>query len=410
MALTDTACKNAKPKQKVYKLGDSEGLFLLIKPNGKKHWRLKYYFLKKERLMALGAYPHVKLQQARQKKDDARVLLEQGIDPMMDKRKREQLAHIDSKDTFEAVANEWYENRKSRWSANYAKGVQQRLEKDLYPQLGLYPINQIEPPMILSAIRLIEKRNARELAKRQLQKCGEIFQYAMATGRVKHDPTYGLSKALEPVIKSHYNSIPIEELPEFLKILERNDARLYPTTRNGIKLLMHTFVRTSELINAEWDEIDFNNALWSIPAHRMKMKRPHKVPLSRQVVEILKAQKELTGHWPHVFPSPVKPKQPMSNNAILNALKGLGYRGRMTGHGFRSLAMSTIKEKLNYRHEVVDRQLAHVQKSKIDQAYDRADYMDDRAKMMQEWSDYIDTLTMNGEVIEVSFKEVVNNE
>lgn len=404
MPLTDTKCKTAKPKgKKVYKLGDSEGLFLLIKPNGKKHWRLKYYFQKKERLMALGAYPHVSLAEARKKKDGARALLVEGIDPMMDKKKREQLANTNSQDTFEAVANEWYENRKSRWSDNYSKGVRQRLEKDLYPQLGVYPISQIEAPMILSTVRLIEKRNARELAKRQLQKCGEIFQYAIATGRIKRDPTYGLSKALEPVKKTHYPAISVEELPEFLSIFERNDARLYPTTRHAMSLLMHTFVRTSELINAEWKEFDFENALWSIPAERMKMKRPHKVPLSKQVLEILKNQKDIAGHWEHVFPSPVKPKQPMSNNTILGALKGMGYKGRMTGHGFRSLAMSTIKEKLNYRHEVVDRQLAHVQKSQIDQAYDRADYIEDRTKMMQDWSDYIDALAGNGEVIEGKF-------
>ncbi len=407
MPLTDTACKNAKPKEKVYKLGDSEGLFLLIKPNGAKHWRLKYYFHKKEKLMALGAYPHVSLAKARQKKDDARSLLVEGIDPLIEKKKREQLAHTDSQDTFEAVAREWYKNRESRWSEKYAKNVIGRLEADVFPQLGIYPISQIEAPMILACVRLIEKRNARELAKRQLQKCGEIFQYAIATGRIKRDPTYGLSKALEPAIKNHYNAISIEELPEFLSILERNDARLYPTTRHAIHLLMHTFVRTSELINAEWNEIDFDNALWSIPAERMKMKRPHKVPLSHQVIEILKAQKELTGHWPHVFPSPVKPKQPMSNNTILSALKGMGYRGRMTGHGFRSLAMSAIKEKLNYRHEVVDRQLAHVQKSQVDQAYDRADYMDDRTKMMQDWSSYLDALAGNGKVIEGKFEAKV---
>lgn len=403
MPLTDTACKNAKNKEKVYKLGDSEGLFLLIKPNGKKHWRLKYYFQKKERLMALGAYPHISLAQARKKKDDARALLVEGIDPLIDKKKREQLAHMDSRDTFEVVAREWFDNRKTRWSEKYAKNVISRLEVDVFPQLGIYPISQIEPQMILACIRLIEKRNARELAKRQLQKCGEIFQYAISTSRIKTDPTYKLSKALEPVIKNHYKAISIEELPEFLSVFEKNDARLYPTTRHAMALLMHTFVRTSELINAEWSEIDFDNALWNIPAHRMKMKRPHKVPLSQQAIKILKAQKELTGHWPHVFPSPVKPAQSMSNNTILSALKGMGYRGRMTGHGFRSLAMSAIKEKLGYRHEVVDRQLAHVQKSQIDQAYDRADYMDDRTKMMQEWSDYIYALAGNGEVIEGKF-------
>ncbi len=297
MALTDTACKNAKPKEKVYKLGDSGGLFLLIKPSGAKHWRLKYYLHKKERLLALGAYPQISLADARKKRDEARALLEQGIDPVMEKKKKAQLAHTSANDTFEAVAREWYDNRKSRWSERYAIGVRNRLEADIFPQLGVYPISEIEPPMILAAVRLIEKRNARELAKRQLQKCGEIFQYAIATGRIKHDPTYGLSKALEPYKKHHYNAITADELPEFLEILERNDARLYPTTRNAMKLLMLTFVRTSELINAQWKEFDLDKAVWNIPAERMKMKRPHIVPLSRQVLEILKAQKEITAHW-----------------------------------------------------------------------------------------------------------------
>ena len=404
MPLTDTACKNAKPKDKVYKLGDTGGLYLLIKPNGKKHWRLKYYLHKKERLLALGAYPQITMAMARKKRDEARALLEEGIDPLLDKKKKAQLAVIQSNDTFEAVAREWYDNRKERWSEKYALNVIKRLEADIFPKLGMFPIKDINPPMILATIKLIEKRNAREIAKRQLQKCGEIFQYAFALGHIENDPTYGLAKQLQPVIKNHYKAITIEELPEFLKIFERNDARLFPTTRNAMILLMLTFVRTSELINAEWSEFDFNKKLWRIPAHRMKMKREHEVPLSRQAIDVLMAQKEITGHWKHVFPSPVRPRQPISNNTILTALKAMGYRGRMTGHGFRSLAMSTIKEKLNYRHEVVDRQLAHVQKSQIDQAYDRAGYLEERTKMMQDWSDYIDSVSSDGQVIEGRFR------
>lgn len=396
MALTNTACLNAKPKDKVYKLYDGNGLFLLVKPNNKKHWRLKYYHHKKERLLALGAYPLVSLADARKKTQEARVLLEQGIDPVIHKRKLVQNEISNAEDTFEFVANEWFENRKSRWTERYAQGVMNRLTNDIFPQIGRYPIDQIEPPMVLAAVRLIEKRNAKELARRQLQKCGEIFQYAIATGRIKYDPTYKLSKALEPVKKSHYKAISSDELPEFLEVLEKNHARLFPTTRNAMTLMMLTFVRTSELINAEWKEIDLDNGLWSIPAERMKMKRPHKVPLSNQAVEILKDQKNYTANWDHVFPSPVRPKQSMSNNTILGALKRMGYKGRMTGHGFRSLAMSTIKEKLHYRHEVIDRQLGHVQKNKIDRAYDRADYIDDRTVMMQDWADYIDSARNHG--------------
>lgn len=404
MKLTDTKCKNAKPARKTVKLSDSKGLYLEVTPSGSKYWRLKYRINGKEKRLSIGVYPSVTLKEAREATDDAKKLISVGIDPSLDKQKKKALSKTSSENTFEAVAREWYNNRKSRWTAHYAKGIMNRLEKDIFPHLGAYPIAEIEAPLVLLVIRKIENRNARELAKRQLQKCGEIFQYAIATGKAERDPTYGLTKALQPAQKTHYNAITFNELPEFLDVLERNDARLYQTTRNAMKLLMLTFVRTSELINAKWDEIDFDKAVWNIPAERMKMKRVHTVPLSKQALDILVSQKEVTSHWPHVFPSVVKPKQSMSNNTILSALKGMGYQGRMTGHGFRALAMSSIKEQLNYRHEVIDRQLAHAQKNKIDAAYDRAEFLDERTKMMQEWADLIDSLSSVNTVIHARFK------
>ena len=243
---------------------------------------------------------------------------------------------------------------------------------------------------MLEVIRKIEKRGALELAKRQLQKCGEIFRYAISTGRAIRDPSSDIKEALKPIKKTHFSSIEVEELPEFVADLKSNKGRLYPTTQNALWLVMLTFVRTSELINARWDEIDFKRKRWVIPAERMKMDKEHIVPLAEQAIEILKAQKEFNGQWDHVFPSPNKPKQPISNNAILGALKRMGYLGRMTGHGFRSLAMGAIKQELGYRHEVVDRQLAHTPKNKIDKAYDRAAFLEERTKMMQDWADYLD--------------------
>jgi len=393
MKLKDIQCKQAKPREKQYKLADGGGLYLLVKPNGNKHWRLKYRIHKKEKLLAIGPYPLITLLDARQARDDAKRLLFNGEDPVLHKKKAKQMIVRDAKNTFQAVALEWYDINKPKWSERYADGVLTRLETYIFPEIGSFPITEIEPPLLLQTIRKIENRPAIEIAKRQLQKCGEIFRYAIACGKCVRDPSADIKGALRPQKKGHYAALDVKELPEFLKVLERNEARLYRNTMNAIKLLMLTFVRTSELINATWDEIDFERKEWVIPAERMKMDKEHVVPLSRQVIEILKDQKEIAGDWPLVFPSSVRPRQSISNNTVLGAIKRMGYQGRMTGHGFRALAMSTIKQELGYRHEVVDRQLAHSPRNKIDAAYDRAQFLDDRKKMMQEWADYIDELS-----------------
>jgi integrase len=246
----------------------------------------------------------------------------------------------------------------------------------------------------LPVLRAIEKRGAHEMARRALQYCGQIFRYAIVTGRGERDIAADLKGALKPFKRGHYAAMEIQELPDFLRTLHRNEARLFPQTMIAIQLLMLTFVRTSELIKATWDEFDFEEKMWVIPEHRMKMKRPHMVPLSDQTIELLRQLKELNPpNRIHIFPSRNNPRNHMSNNTILFALGRMGYRGTHTGHGFRALAMSTIKEKLKYRHEVVDRQLAHAPKSQIDRAYDRAKYMDERIIMMQEWADYLDSIS-----------------
>jgi integrase len=396
MKLTEITCKNAKhdnPKSKApKKLSDGQGLSLWVMPNGSKYWKFAYRYGGKQKTLSIGVYPDISLKQARAKRVEAKDLLNGNQDPSLEKKKQKIMQVQDSENTFQTVALEWYDNRKDIWKPRYAAEVIKRLEEDIFPEIGDYPIKDIEPLLLLQTIRKIEKRGALDLAKRQLQKCGEIFRYAIATGRGVRDPSQDIKEALKPVKKTHFAALDPEELPELLKDINTNKARLYPTTINAMKLMLLTFVRTKELIEGTWDEIDFERKLWTIPAERMKMGKEHIVPLADQTIAILKEQKEIARHWPHLFPSPNKPRQSISNNTILVALKRMGYQGRMTGHGFRALAMSTIKQELHYRHEVVDRQLAHVPKSKIDRAYDRAMFLEERKKMMQDWADYIDRI------------------
>lgn len=397
MKLSDKACKNAKPKEKPYKLFDGGGLFLEVMPNGSKLWRLKYRYLSKEKRISLGAYPIVSLADARDARGKAKKQLAQEVNPSEAKRNRKQDAIRNAENTFKAVALEWHENQLARWTETHARNVMRRFDVDIFPYIGSRPIADIDPPELLEVLRRIEARGALDVTARVKQITGQVFRYGIATGRCHRDPSADLKGALKVNKTTSFACLDIKEMPEFLAKLEKNDARLFPATRRAIKLLMLTFVRTSELINATWDEFDLDNAVWEIPAWRMKMRNAHIVPLSKQAVELLQEQKKENEHlnteW--VFPSPVRPKNSISNNTILFAIGRMGYKGRMTGHGFRALAMSNIKEKLGYRHEVVDRQLAHVHRNKIDRAYDRAQFLDDRTEMMQKWSNYIDKLHSN---------------
>lgn len=394
MKLSELACKNAKhknPNSKApMKLSDGEGLSLWVMPNGAKYWRFAYRFGRKQKSLAIGVYPETSLKEARMARFKAREDVDEGKDPNLEKKKKKVMVELGNANTFKTIAYEWYENRKHMWQAKYAVDIITRLEADIFPEIGDYPIKDIEPPLLLHSIRKIEKRGATDLAKRQLQKCGEVFRYAIATGMATRDPSRDITGALKPHKQLHFAALDPSELPELLRDINSNKARLFPTTINAMKLMMLTFVRTTELLHGTWKEIDFEKKMWTIPAERMKTNKVHLVPLSDQAIKILKEQKNIAGKWPWIFPSPVRPRQAISNNAILVALKRMGYQGRMTGHGFRALAMSSIKQELGWRHEVVDRQLAHQPKNKIDRAYDRALFLDDRKKMMQEWTDYID--------------------
>jgi integrase len=405
MPLNQLKCQKAKPAAKPFKLADGNGLYLEVMPGGSKLWRLKYRFLGKENRLSMGAFPEVSLLEARDKRDQARKLLQAGIDPSMARKRERQQAILSAALTFELVAREWHENQSQIWTAQYSGSVMRRLELDVFPYIGRLPMADLNAPTLLAVLRRVEARGAHEIAHRLLQTCGQICRYAIVTGRAERNPAADLRGALRAAPHGHYAALQAKELPEFVRTLEQNDARLFLHTRLAIKLLMLTFVRTGELIGATWDEIDLEARQWVIPAARMKIRKAHIIPLSLQAVAILRQLKEHGMAQGYVFPSQINSRKHMSNNTILKALERLGYKGRMTGHGFRALAMSTIKEKLGYRHEVVDRQLAHAPRSKVDAAYDRAEFLDDRRRMMQEWANYIDAQMGAGIIIPLKAKE-----
>lgn len=390
--LSDALCKNSKPKEKPYKLADARGLFLLVMPTGSKLWRYKYRYFKKEKVLSLGAYPEVTLKEAREKHFKAHKMVSEGGDPSAEKRDFRQKQSENAANTFELAAREWMKHNETIWSANHANTVLRRMEQDVFPLLGHLPIRDISPKQLLNVIRKIEERSAFEMARRALQMSGQVFRFAIINDRADRDPSQDLKGALRPYKKTHYAAMDFRELPNFLEKFDRNEARVFPTTRYAIELLMLTFVRTGELIKAQWNEFDLERAIWVVPACRMKMRKDHIVPLSSQAVEILKSLKSLHANRTYVFPSQRNPRSHMSNNAILVALDRMGYRGQHTGHGFRALAMTAIKERLGYRHEVIDRQLAHSQRNQVVAAYDRAEFLDERKVMMQQWADLIDSL------------------
>jgi len=407
MPLTAKACDNAKPTAKPYKLADGGGLYLEIMPNGAKYWRCKYRFMGKEKRLAFGVYPEVGLGAARDKRETARKLLADGTDPAFAKKEQKRQNKLVAATTFEAVATEWAKHQADRWSDRHHDLIISRLKADIFPEIGHLPIAQIRPLDILLAIKKVEDRAAHEVARRLLQTCNQVFRYAIVHEKAERNPAADLKGALKPYKKTHYAALDIKKLPVFMSQLEHNEARLYPHTRLAMKMMVLTFVRTGELIGARWDEINWAEKQWEIPATRMKMKQPHIVPLSRQVLAILKELHDISTNAVYIFPSQIRSNKHMSNNTLLKALERMGYKGEATGHGFRALAMSTIKEKLGYRHEVVDRQLAHAQRNQVDAAYDRAQFLDERRKMMQKWADYIDSIANGGQVIAMRCKTKV---
>jgi integrase len=393
MVLKDIHVRNAKPKAKIYRLFDGGGLYLEISPGGGKYWRYKYRFAGKEKRLAFGTYPDLSLSEAREVHAQARKALAKGEDPSAVKREAARQIKLKSTNTFEAIAREWHQNNLAKWTPTHGAKVLRRLEVDIFQSLGSRPIAEIPSSEMLEAIRKIEKRGAYDIAHRVLQSCGQIFAYAIITDRAKSNPTTALRGALKPVQKNHRAYLKANDLPEFLSKLENYDGDLQ--TQLAVRLLLLTFVRTGELRGAKWEEINFDASEWRIPAERMKMRDPHIVPLSTQAIFVLRKMQSRTSNNEYVFPNQQKPTGFMSENTILYALYRMGYHSRATGHGFRATA-STILNEHGFHSDVIERQLAHVERNKVRAAYNHAEYLPERRKMMQWWGDHLYGLVLKG--------------
>jgi integrase len=385
MALTDTVIRKAKTKDAAYRLSDGGGLYLWISPTGGKLWRWKYRFDGREKLMSFGSYPDVSLSLARDRHSEARKLRASGIDPMA-QRKAEKAA-VES--SFQSIAARWMGHWQHGKSPRHVDYVKRRMESDILPSLGARPIAEIEAPELVAMTKAIEQRGARDIAKRALETTGQVFRYAIAHGYAKRNPASEIRPRdiLQATRKVNYARIEAKELPGLLRSIE-----VYPgthVTRLALKLMALTFVRTSELIGAKWSEFDLEAARWDIPAERMKMRTPHIVPLTRQALDVLETLRTLTGKGQLLFPGDRNAKKPMSNNTLLKALERMGYKGRMTGHGFRGLA-STILHEQACPHEHIELQLAHAPRNAVSAAYNHALYLEPRAKMMQDWADFLE--------------------
>jgi integrase len=373
-------------------------LHLLVTQAGGKLWRWTYRFDGAEKLMALGRYPEVALADARERRDAARKRIANGIDPMAERIAEKTAVKEATEHTFEKIAELWLEHWKGNKSARHSATTQNRLKVNVYPILGARPIADVEPMELVQLAKGIESRGASDMAKRILQIVGMIFRYAVAHGYSKRNPAAEIrpSDILKPTRKINMARIDAKELPALLRAIEVYEGR--QLTRLAIKLMALTFVRTSELICARWEEFDFEARRWSIPASRMKMQTPHIVPLACQAVEVLELLRTLSGTQELVFPGEQNRSKPMSNMTILKALERMGYKGRMTGHGFRGLA-STILHEQGYNHDHIELQLAHAPRNAVSAAYNHALYLEPRAKMMQDWADFLERTQRGGKVL-----------
>jgi integrase len=398
MALTDTEIRRSKPAARPYKLSDGGGLHLLITQSGGKLWRWKYRFDGAEKLMALGRYPEVALADARERRDAARKRLANGSDPMAERMAQKTAIKVATEHTFEKIATLWLEHWGGNKSARHSATTENRLKVNVYPVLGDRSIADVEPMELVQLAKGIEARGASDMAKRILQIVGMVFRYAVAHGFSKRNPAAEIrpSDILKPTRKTNMARIDARELPALLRSIEVYEGR--QLTRLAIKLMALTFVRTSELIGARWEEFDSDARRWSIPETRMKMKTPHIVPLSIQAVEVLELLRTISGNGELIFPGEQDSTKPMSNMTILKALERMGYKGRMTGHGFRGLA-STILHEQGYNHEHIELQLAHAPRNAVSAAYNHALYLEPRAKMMQDWADFLERTQRGGKVL-----------
>jgi integrase len=386
MPLNDMQIRRAKPEDKPYTLGDGQGLSLLIEPNGSKSWRFRYRYACKPKMISLGIYPTITLADARSRRDEARKQVAEGLNPSEIRKEQKLALQTESENAFEKIARAWHQLKSTKWSAGYASDIMEAFKKDIFPYVGARPVGEIKPLELLNMLPKIEKRGALEKMRKVRQRCSEVFRYAIATGRAEYNPAADLSSALEVHQSNHFPFLKADEIPEFLRALESYTGS--KLVQIATKLLMITGVRTIELRAALWPEFDLDNAIWEIPAERMKMRRPHLVPLSTQAVDLLIELKIMTGNYRYVFPGRDDPNKPMSEASINPVIKRIGYAGKLSGHGFRPM-ISTILHENGFNSEWIAIQLAHVDKNAIRGIYNHAVYFEKRKKMVTFYSDYI---------------------
>ena len=391
MPLTDTALRSLKPQSKAVKLFDGGGLFLHVTPSGGKWWRLKYRFDGKEKLLALGIYPDVGLKEARKRREEAREQIAKGIDPGAVKKAVKEAVRAEAHNGYEVIAREWHAKFSEVWTDSTRIKVLTRQANHIFPRIGGKAINQVTAPELLAVLRHVEANISPGTAHRTLQDCSRIFRYAIATGRAERDPAADLRGALAPVKGSNFASITTaKDVPALLRSIDAYDG--YIPVQYALRMAPLVFVRPGELRQAEWAEFDIDAAEWRIPAAKMKMRQVHIVPLSRQVLEILQELHPYTGHGQYLFPSVRTAQRPISDVTLLAALRRMGFtKDEMTVHGFRSLASTLLNER-GYNRDWIERQLAHGERNSIRAAYNYAEYLPERRRMMQEWADYLDEL------------------
>lgn len=388
--LTIKAIDSAKPKDKPYKLPDFESLYLYITPSGTKSWRYDYQFNGKRKTLTIGKYPYISLSEARNEKELARQLLAHGKDPSFERKKSALLANVESDNTFKSIASEWHSSKKSTWSKKYANEIISIFERDIYPFIGNEPINKIKPLEMLTVLKAIENRGALEIAKKARMRCGEVFRYAIITGRAEVNPTAELSSAMAKTQSKNFPFLATDaEMSEFLKSLKGYSGNIL--TRYATMLLIYTVPRTIELLTLKWSNINFEQKLATIDEEVVKKDRVHLIPLATQAIEILKFLQPITGHGEFVFPNRNHPSKPMSNGAILHVIRRLGFANRASGHGFRHQFSSVLNEH-GFNRDWIEKQLNHEEGS-VRGIYNHAQYLEGRREMMQWYADYIDGLT-----------------
>lgn len=397
MPLTNTTIRNAKPAEKPIRLYDEKGLYMEIAPSGGRWWRFKYRFDGKEKRLSLGVYPDISLKAARERRDEARQLVANGIDPSARRKAQEMARQNNAANSFMALALEWHKIRSAKWAPSHGKKILRRLELDIFPWLGSKPISEITAPDLLAVLRRIEEKGAIETAHRALQSCGQIFRYAVATGRAERDPSGDLRGALTSIRPIHFPAITEPKaVGELLRAIDAYQGT--PVVSAALKLAPMVFVRPGELRTAKWENIDLMAAEWSFTTS--KTATQHIVPLSRQAIEILQNLQPITGRSDYVFPSARSNDRPMSDNAILAALRRLEIpKEEMTGHGFRAMARTILDEVLGIAPHIIEHQLAHAVRDPLGRAYNRTSHMPDRKRMMQLWADYLDGLKQGAKVV-----------